>query len=1370
MKKKRIIIASILGATSLIAGAAATTILITDNFNNKIQEKEIGSLDESVVAEDDIFGNGIMSLIADKPVKRTENNTQSQLVKPMIGRQYYINDGKISIRFFAAISELDVNAVWTRTLYNADGSVNNALSTSTKTSTVAYTSLSYYDHTNGENAILNATDVKAEDGTNPYKYFVIYTIKNIPISDYENCSIDANLEISNDNGVIASKTGSVKTNTTAAMSSYTLDLDFDNTYPGEGTAAGNQSYINGKVKTIYSENESFSSDNLVVLLKGNKVDNPNITGFSNDLGKHSIVVSTANASATYDVYVLATDSAYQDAKNNYVVTVDQSYAGTIGAVDGDNGNMFTTISQALEFLQNSEFVPTNAKKILNISAGYYFEKLEITTPNLTIKGAGTIAKGTYSSDENYNAADYAASTIIEYDTLYGVVDTNGFTHTTDSTQTVAVRDSAVNCQIEGIVISNKWNCKEYFDLNNISNEHRALALLVQSDRFIMKNSALLGYQDTLELFTGRQYFNNCYISGATDFIFGTNNTTMFEECEIHSINSGYVNAFKGCNKGASDYVEYGAIYNNCNFTANSDVASGSVSVARPWDEYSAVAVVNSSIGGHISTSPYAGGTSGTRYVSMNSTPDNANVKFVEYNNNGAGAISESQKGVTILTEEAAANYTNYSVVFGKFNGGLSYSFAWNHKADPVIENNITFKVNGNYNSSNVVDLTEFTSTEVKTDTVGFKGKIKISVKAKSLIEINGYDGYVNFTVDGKNVITNSVFYYENAGTLVIDTGTKTSYIKSIKIYENIESQDEIELKSISVLGQPTTDFVIGDTCDLSSLVVKAYYTDGTYAEVDNYTTNANEVIDSNQTGTYTVTVTFTEGTISKTASFDVAYVAVINNTITETTGFTFKGKNYTGENVKNLNDGSYNTQLVSGTVEKVTFDTDGSNGTNNWLKFNSGNTISLSVSEPCMLNICFYNGNNNSKVELGDEVLSIYATEGSGDKTKYSYAIKTAGDITITSTSNGYIGYFEVVFGATFAIDTNTSLVLANTNTSLVSAVGESGKVEGNKITYDNFVLDATTGKIGLNADNIQFNAGTKILFTVEAGATVQVTGYPGNYAYSINGVEATREVSSITVDTRTDIIVLATGNKYLKQIDISYPTYLNSTVYFGTSNRPNEDEISIQSSKGQVGDIAVDATSGKLSNSGRTDKWAQINSGTSLEFNVAAGSLVSFELYDTNFEYTINGGKAIAVTSTKESFMVLTSSKIILTAKANTYISSVSVKTISIIDSNTTISFGEDGNYNDLSSIAITATISDNGTNNSKITGGNIVFNVKAGANVEIYGNYRVDFTVNSEDPISGLTGELNQSKFNYSFTEDSTVTIVCGSNNYFYSIKITY
>ena len=66
-------------------------------------------------------------------------------------------------------------------------------------------------------------------------------------------------------------------------------------------------------------------------------------------------------------------------------------------------------------------------------------KIEIEIPYLTIKG------------------NDAENTVVEWDSLYGIADEGGFVHTTDSTATVAVRESAIGCTIDGITISNFFN-------------------------------------------------------------------------------------------------------------------------------------------------------------------------------------------------------------------------------------------------------------------------------------------------------------------------------------------------------------------------------------------------------------------------------------------------------------------------------------------------------------------------------------------------------------------------------------------------------------------------------------------------------------------------------------------------------------------------------------------------------------------------------------------------------------------------------------------------------------------------------------------------------------------------------------------------
>src|SRR5207248_3067520 len=67
---------------------------------------------------------------------------------------------------------------------------------------------------------------------------------------------------------------------------------------------------------------------------------------------------------------------------------------------------------------------------------------------------------------------------------------------------------------------------------NTSGDHaQALALRVDGDRAIFKTCRILGWQDTLMINNGRDYFTNCYIAGRVDFIYGSA-TALFDHCEI----------------------------------------------------------------------------------------------------------------------------------------------------------------------------------------------------------------------------------------------------------------------------------------------------------------------------------------------------------------------------------------------------------------------------------------------------------------------------------------------------------------------------------------------------------------------------------------------------------------------------------------------------------------------------------------------------------------------------------------------------------------------------------------------------------------------------------------------------------------------
>lgn len=109
---------------------------------------------------------------------------------------------------------------------------------------------------------------------------------------------------------------------------------------------------------------------------------------------------------------------------------------------------------------------------------------------------------------------------------------------------------------------------------------QAVAVYSKGSRISFKHARFLGRQDTLFVNDGEQYFDNCYIEGDVDFIFG-GARAVFDQCRIHSVdrgsatNNGYITA-------ASTHItkRFGFFIVNCTLT--SDAADGTVYLGRPW--------------------------------------------------------------------------------------------------------------------------------------------------------------------------------------------------------------------------------------------------------------------------------------------------------------------------------------------------------------------------------------------------------------------------------------------------------------------------------------------------------------------------------------------------------------------------------------------------------------------------------------------------------------------------------------------------------------------------------------------------------------------------------------------------------------------
>jgi pectinesterase len=106
---------------------------------------------------------------------------------------------------------------------------------------------------------------------------------------------------------------------------------------------------------------------------------------------------------------------------------------------------------------------------------------------------------------------------------------------------------------------------------------QALAIRVDGDRAAFRNCRFLGWQDTILLNRGRQYFENCYIDGAVDFIFGAA-TAWFEKCRINCLGGGYITA-----ASTPQDQPFGFVFSNCKITGKKpDVKTF---LGRPWRIY-----------------------------------------------------------------------------------------------------------------------------------------------------------------------------------------------------------------------------------------------------------------------------------------------------------------------------------------------------------------------------------------------------------------------------------------------------------------------------------------------------------------------------------------------------------------------------------------------------------------------------------------------------------------------------------------------------------------------------------------------------------------------------------------------------------------
>ncbi|MGH9353299.1 MAG: pectinesterase family protein [Terriglobia bacterium] len=253
-------------------------------------------------------------------------------------------------------------------------------------------------------------------------------------------------------------------------------------------------------------------------------------------------------------------------------------------VAADGSGDFKTVQQAVDHAP-----PEGAGRlIIAIKPGTYHERVTVPRdrPRVTFLGLGR----------------NPAATVITYNMSAAAAGGTFFSSTVD---------------VEGA----QFEASNMTFENTFGRGSQAVALAIHSDRAVFRKCRFIGWQDTLYAASGRQYYKNCFIEGAVDFIFG-NAAAVFDHCEIHSVGDGYIAAeSRTTPDGATGYVFY-----HCKLTGENTVKG--VYLGRPWRPYSRVVYIDCWMGSHI------------RPEGWNNWRNPANEKtawFAEFGSKGPGA-------------------------------------------------------------------------------------------------------------------------------------------------------------------------------------------------------------------------------------------------------------------------------------------------------------------------------------------------------------------------------------------------------------------------------------------------------------------------------------------------------------------------------------------------------------------------------------------------------------------------------------------------------------------------------------------------------------------------------------------------------------
>ncbi len=295
-----------------------------------------------------------------------------------------------------------------------------------------------------------------------------------------------------------------------------------------------------------------------------------------------------------------------------VLTGTDNYDNTI-VVAADGSGDYSTIGAAIKKIRGD----SEEKIRIYVKDGIYHEKILVnyTVNNLTIEGESR--HGTVITNEDY--------------ALLNNMGTSG---------SYTLRIDGNNVTLKNLTIE-----------NSAGRVGQAVALHTTGDKIHVIDCNITGNQDTLYASgrNARNLYDNCYICGTVDFIFGAA-TALFRNCHIHALGNGYLTA-------ASTAIDnpIGYVFHKCKVTAADEAEK--VYLGRPWRPYACTYFIECELPANIEPEGW---------YNWGKVENESTARYAEYKCTGPGANAAQRVGWRrTLTGMEADDVTNPAVIFSK---------------------------------------------------------------------------------------------------------------------------------------------------------------------------------------------------------------------------------------------------------------------------------------------------------------------------------------------------------------------------------------------------------------------------------------------------------------------------------------------------------------------------------------------------------------------------------------------------------------------------------------------------------------------------------------------------------------------------------